>query len=151
MDYLSYYGVGPGGVDMNAQNHMRWSIGGWLGAQLGGSVWLVVAGLRSLYFDTTAGSKVLVLFVIANLVGLALWDKRNQISFYKAIQYLLPVLGVLSLAAVFVLDKARIYEEIQLGGRVSATTTYWLIFGTIVALMAMFYFMFGRKSKDIEP
>ena len=129
---------------MSEQNQMQWSIGAWLGTQLGGSVWMLVAGVLSLSFDAMAGSKVLAIFALANLIGWGLWRKRGQLSFHQTIQYLLLILGVSSLVTVLVLDKAGIYEAIQIGGRVSATGTYWMIAGTILALSAMFYFRFRR-------
>lgn len=124
---------------------MQWNLYGWLGGQLGGSAWMLVAGLLSFSADSMAAVTVIVLFALANLVGVILWRRRDQLSPYAAIQILLPVIGVLSLAAVFVLDRAGIYETIQIGGSISAQATYAIIAVVVAALMLMFYFQFGRK------
>lgn len=124
---------------------MQWNLYGWLGGQLGGSAWMLVAGLLSFSADSMAAVTVIVLFALANLVGVILWRRRDRLSPYAAIQILLPVIGVLSLAAVFVLDRAGIYETIQIGGSISAQATYAIIAVVVAALMLMFYFQFGRK------
>ncbi len=51
------------------------------------------------------------------------------------------------MAAVFVLDRAGIYETIQVGGTISAHVTYIAIVVVVAALMLMFFFRFGRKSE----
>ena len=126
---------------------MQWNLGGWLGGQLGGSVWMLVAGLLSLSEDPIAAATVIVLFVLANFIGTMLWRRRDRLSPYAAIQLLLPVLGVSGLAAVFVLDRAEVYETIQIGGTISARATYATIVLVVAALMLIFYFRFGRKSE----
>ena len=132
---------------MQETNQMQWNLGGWLGGQLGGSVWMLVAGLLSFSTDPTAAMTVIVLFALANLVGVILWRRRDGLSPYAGIQILLPVLGVFGLVAVFVLDRAGIYESIQVGGTISAHVTYIVIVVVVTALMLMFYFRFGRKSE----
>ena len=124
---------------------MQWNLYGWLGGQLGGSAWMLVAGLLSFSADRTSAVTVIVFFALANLVGVILWRRRNRLSPYAAIQILLPVIGVLSLAAVYVLERAGIYETIQVGGTVSAKATYVVIAVVVAALMLMFYMQFGRK------
>lgn len=126
---------------------MQWNLGGWLGGQLGGSVWMLVAGLLSLSEDPIAAATVIVFFVLVNFIGTMLWRRRERLSPYAAIQLLLPVLGVSGLAAVFVLDRAGVYEKIQIGGTISARATYATIVLVVAALMLFFYFRFGRKSE----
>ena len=124
---------------------MQWNIYGWLGGQLGGSVWMLVAGLLAYSSDPMAAATVFVFFAVANLVGVILWRRKDSLSPYAGIQILVPVLGALGLAAVYVLDRAGIYEAIQIGGAVSARGTYIIIALVVAALMLMFYFQFGRK------
>ena len=59
---------------------MQWNLGGWLGGQLGGSVWMLVAGLLSLSEDPIAAATVIVLFVLANFIGTMLWCRRDRLS-----------------------------------------------------------------------
>jgi len=132
---------------MAESNQMQWNLGGWLGGQLGGSVWMLVAGLLSFSENPTAATTVIVLFVLANFIGTMLWRRRERLSPYAAIQMLLPVLGVFGLVAVFVLNRAGVYETIQIGGTISARVTYAAIVLIVAALMLIFYFRFGRRSE----
>ncbi len=131
---------------MTDSNQMRWNPGGWFGAQLGSTVWILVAGILSLWVDVTTAMAVIALFVLANVIGMAIWRRREKLSAYAGIQILLPIVGVVGLAAVYVLERSGIFESIQVGGTVSARSTYGLIILVVAALMLMFYFQFGRKG-----
>ena len=130
---------------MTESNQMRWNIGGWLGAQVGGTAWILVAGILSLWIDVNTAMIVIGLFVIANVVGMLIWRRRDKMSAYAGIQILLPIVGAAGLATVYMLERSNIYEAIQVGGTVSARSTYVIIILVVAALMLMFYFQFGRK------
>ncbi len=130
---------------MSESMQMQWSLGGWLGAQLGGTAWILVAGILSLWVDVTTAMAVIALFVFANVIGMAIWRRRETLSAYAGIQIVLPIVGIVGLAAVYLLDRAGIFESIQVGGTVSARTTYGIIILVVPALMLIFYFQFGRK------
>ncbi len=130
---------------MPESNPMRWNLGGWLGAQVGGTVWVLVAGILSLWLDVPTGVAVIALFVFANVIGMAIWWRREKLSAYAGIQILLPIVGLVGLAAVYALERSGIYESIQVGGTVSARSTYGIIILVVPALMLIFYFKFGRK------
>jgi hypothetical protein len=130
---------------MTESNQMRWNIGGWLGAQVGGTVWILVAGILSLWIDVNTAVVVIGLFVLANVVGMLIWKRRDKMSAYAGIQTLLPIVGAAGLATVYMLERSNIYEAIQIGGTVSARSTYGIIVLVVAALMLMFYFQFGRK------
>ncbi len=130
---------------MTESNQMRWNIGGWLGAQVGGTVWILVAGILSLWIDVNTAMIVIGLFVISNVVGMLIWRRRDKMSAYAGIQILLPIVGAAGLATVYMLDRSNIYEAIQVGGTVSARSTYGIIILVVAMLMLTFYFQFGRK------
>jgi hypothetical protein len=130
---------------MTESNQMRWNIGGWLGAQVGGTVWILVAGILSLWIDVNTAVVVIGLFVLANVVGMLIWKRRDKMSAYAGIQILLLIVGAAGLATVYMLERSNIYEAIQVGGTVSARSTYGIIVLVVAALMLMFYFQFGRK------
>ncbi len=130
---------------MTESNQMRWNIGGWLGAQLGGTIWILVAGILSLWADINTAIVVIALFIGANVIGMAIWRRRDRLSAYAGVQILLPIVGVISMAAVYVLARSNTYESIQVGGTVSARSTYGIIILVVATLMLMFYFQFGRK------
>ena len=130
---------------MTESNRFQWNLGGWLGAQLGGTLWILVAGILSLWFNVNAAIVVITLFVLANVLGMAIWKRRDKLSAHAGIQILLPIVGVISLVAVYVLERSTIYASIQVGGTVSARSTYGIIILVVAALMLMFYLRFGRK------
>lgn len=130
---------------MTESNQMQWNIGGWLGAQLGGTIWILVAGILSLWVDVTTAIIIIALFVLANVIGMAIWRRRDRLSAYAGVQILLPIVGAVGLATVYVLESTNIYESIQVGGTVSARSTYGIIVLVIAVLMLVFYFQFGRK------
>ena len=130
---------------MTESNQMRWHIGGWLGAQAGGTVWILVAGILSLWIDVNTAMIVIGLFVIANVVGMLIWRRRDKMSAYAGIQTLIPIVGAAGLATVYMLERSNIYEAIQVGGTVSARSTYGIIILVVAVLTLTFYFQFGRK------
>lgn len=130
---------------------MTWNLGGWLGGQLGGSAWMLVAGLLTIPKDALAAVIVIALFAAVNIVGFFLWSRRESLSPYAGIQILLPILGAVGLIAVYVLENAGVYESIQSGGRVSATNSYGILVIVVAALMLMFWFRFGRSSTRRSP
>ena len=130
---------------MSESNQMRWNLAGWLGAQVGGTAWVLVAGILSLWPDVTTGVAIIALFVLANVIGMAIWRRREKLSAYAGIQILLPIVGVVGLTAVYALERSGIYKSIQVGGAVSARSTYGIIILVVPALMLMFYLQFGRK------
>ena len=124
---------------MNESGQMRWNLGGWLGGQVGGSCWMLVAGLLAISADLTAAIEVVGLFAFANLAGWLIWRRRESLSPYKGLQILIPVLGATGIAAVYVLDRAGIFESIQAGSSVSAWETYAILGGVVAVLMLMFW------------
>ena len=130
---------------MSESNQIRWNLGGWPGAQLGGTLWILVAGILSLWVDVTTAVAVIGMFVVANMIGMGIWRRREKLSAYAGIQILLPLIGAVGLAAVYALERSGIYESIQVGGTVSARSTYGIIILVVPALMLMFYFQYGTK------
>ena len=73
------------------------------------------------------------------LRGWLIWRRRESLSPYKGLQILIPVLGATGIAAVYVLDRAGIFESIQAGSSVSAWETYAILGGVVAVLMLMFW------------
>lgn len=115
-----------------------WNAGGWFGSQLGGTCWMLVAGILAFRLDAEVGVIVLVLFAAANIAGLILWSRRLSLSAYIALQIMLVIAGATSIAATYVLDSAGLFEAIQSGGSVSATFMYLAIIGVVLSLLVSF-------------
>lgn len=127
-----------------ANRSMQWNLGGWLGGQLGGSCWMLVAGLLALRADPSSALVVLGLFALANVAGMLIWMRRDSIAPLTGLMILLPILGIAGMLAVHVLDRAGIFESIQVGGSVSASQMYLVLIGVVAGLMLMFWLQFGR-------
>ncbi|KAA3628962.1 MAG: hypothetical protein DWQ09_06240 [Proteobacteria bacterium] len=56
---------------------MHWNAGGWFGAQIGATVWMLVAAVLTAIRDPSTGVVVLLLFVVPNVIGLMLWLSRK--------------------------------------------------------------------------
>lgn len=127
---------------------LEWNLGGWLGSQLGGTLWILIAAVLSAIRDLETGALVLVMFLIPNTIGTILWLRRDRLSCYVAIQMLLALVGVFSLLAVYILDSSNQWLAIQSGGSVSAMSTYGLIILLFPLIFLLFYFRFGRHSNE---
>ena len=129
---------------------MQWNLGGWLGTQFGGSLWMLIAGLLALPKEAVSGSIVLVLFAAVNLLGALLWKRRAKRAPHAALQILLVGLGASGAAAIFTLDRAGVWESIQIGGRVSAVASYFVLAAVILGLLLAFHLRFGRSTEGTE-
>jgi hypothetical protein len=129
---------------------MQWSLGGWLGCQLGGSLWMLIAGLLALPRTALAGAIVLGLFAGVNLLGGMLWRRREKLSPHPALQVLLVVLGASGAAAIYALDRAGTWESIQIGAHVAAGPSYLVLAAVILVLMLAFYLRFGRSTQSAQ-
>lgn len=123
---------------MNESVRLSWNRRSWLGGQVGGSCWMLVAGLLSIPANLDAAIAVLGLFALANFLGWLVWRRRESLSPYKGLQMLIPILGATGIAAVYVLDSVGIYESIQVGASVTASETVAILIGVVVVLMIMF-------------
>ncbi len=133
---------------MNESVRLSWNRGGWLGGQVGGSCWMLVAGLLSIPANLDAAIAVLGLFALANFLGWLVWRRRESLSPYKGLQMLIPILGATGIAAVYVLDSAGIYESIQVGASVTASETIAVLIGVVVVLMIMFWWQDRQHKKQ---
>lgn len=122
---------------------MNWNVGGWFGGQLGGTVWMLVAGILTAIRDFPIGMFVVLLFAIPNVIGIVLWLSR-KLSCYASTQLLIGVSGVCGLVTVYALENANVWIQIQTGGQVSAQSSYWIIGLVYGGLILMFYVRYGR-------
>jgi hypothetical protein len=92
---------------MQGDGRFQWSTGGWFGGQLGGTSWLLV-GAAVLSGPAPEVALVwLVCFTVANVIGYALWARRDRLRPYPAIQSLMAVCGVCGVVAILSLHGLR--------------------------------------------
>ena len=127
---------------------LKWKAGGWFGAQIGGTCWIAIcAALLSVHSIGLAGT-VFAIFVVTNVVGLLIWRGRNRITAYKGMQALLLMIGVASLASVYVIDRSDFWHVVGgFGGAVAVWQMYVLIPVMVAALLWLFWSLnkAGRK------
>lgn len=124
---------------------MSWNRGGWFGSQIGGTVWMLAAGILAAIRDPQTGMIVITLFSIPNIIGTALWVTR-ELSCYASTQIVIGASGVCGLAAVYFLERANTWMQIQSGSQIAAQSSYWTIGLVFGGLMLVFYFRFGRND-----
>ncbi|MBW2313756.1 MAG: hypothetical protein JRH10_06160 [Deltaproteobacteria bacterium] len=78
----------------------QWSTGGWFGAQLGATLWLLLLGGLMLGQGRSSGGVVLALGLLVNGLGVYLWSARGTREPYPAIQLFLGACSVVALASV---------------------------------------------------
>ena len=128
---------------------MEWNKAGWFGGQLGGTGWLLIAGMLTAIRDLPTGMLVVGLFVISNVVGFVLW-KARRMSCYASTQLFIGVSGICGLLAIYLLENANVWTEIQTGAQVSAYSAYWILSLVVGGLMLMFHLRFGRGDQGPE-
>lgn len=116
----------------------QWNAGGWFGAQVGSTVWLLVFAAILLAQDRLDGALPLLLaFTGANGVGLWLWSRRATLAPYTAIQILVATMGVATLAALLGLRWTGALSEAEHAFADGPQRLYWTLL-LYPALMAMF-------------
>jgi hypothetical protein len=112
---------------MTARAELGWSAEGWFGAQVGSTLWLLIAAAVLLPQSAVVGLGVLLLWIAANGAGLALWRRRAALPPPRAYRLLVLVVAGSALAALALIHQSGHWEAVQIGGRVSPGATYALL------------------------
>jgi hypothetical protein len=118
----------------------RSELWGWFGGQVGSTIWLICVACR-LGLNTAPKIFWLLLacFVVPNLIGLALWFRRQRIGRWLALRLLLVVIAVCDLAGMILLrDRPEFSDEIS--------PRTFVVFG--VVMIAIFVIFQRRASHD---
>ncbi len=126
----------------------QWSTGGWFGAQVGSTCWLLVAAIALLGQTPLLAALLLGCFVLANLVGTIIWMNRGKVDPYRAIQVLLLVIFAFTTIAMVSADWLGFLGE--LNQRVKNPRLLYLVLLMFPALMTMFHFQNRMKSRETE-
>ena len=125
----------------------QWNTGGWFGAQIGSTLWLLLLGMILLNKNVIIGSIILLFFILPNMMGWIIWNERHRIEPYPAIQALLGMIGFSSLFAVIILDLSGYITKLEPGMRDSPKQAYWYLLIFPVLIIA-FHFL---NSKEKNP
>lgn len=116
----------------------EWNKGGWFGAQLGGTCWLLIMAAFIAVEDPLAGGVIFLCFVAPNLYGLSLWRRRAELRPYPSIQKLLVAEGFCALGAVACVHLRDAMQHLPEQSRVPI----WAMYGALLifpALLATFH------------
>lgn len=105
-----------------------WNAAGWFGGLLGCTAWLLALSVSLFAEDLAAGALALAGFAVGNLWGIVLWRRRDRLSAYSGLQWLLGGLLVVFAAVVWTTNARA----------TSMFLPYWVI-AVPLPLMVMFW------------
>ena len=127
----------------------QWNAGGWFGAQLGSTCWLLLLSLLLIPKSLPLAAAILAYGLVPNIVGTLIWRRRASLAPYPAIQCLIGLIGVCTLAAFVTLDLAGQLGELQQHGSSApqGRGIYWLML-MFPGMMMAFHHMerAGRRA-----
>ena len=126
----------------------QWNAGGWFGSQLGGTAWMLVAGLMFIPQSLVSAGVLMACFAIANAVACRMWLRRDRLAPYPSIQWLIVVMGVVAAIAFVTVDRSGPLMYLDLEPSPFPKTLYWYLL-IFPAMMLMFHFIEreGRKRR----
>ena len=127
----------------------QWSTGGWFGAQVGSTCWMLACGLWLLVeARPLAGALLLGCFAAANALGTYLWAKRDRLDPYKAIQSLIGLIFCLTTAALGPMSYCGLLG--RLDERLENPKSLFLILLLFPAMMIWFHFLNGPRTSSTQ-
>ena len=83
----------------------HWNAGAWFGAQVGSTLWLFILGaVLSIRGASSTGTAVVALAVAVNGIGLILWEHRDRMRAFPAIEALVAAVGCAGFVAFVLID-----------------------------------------------
>jgi len=125
----------------------QWNTGAWFGGQVGSTCWLFILGIITLTKNTNYGLLILLCFLLPNLLGTAIWRRRDRIAPYPAIQLLMLLIGGFALLAFMLLDVSGLIPVLDPTYTDSPRKLYWFLL-IFPALMALFFVIERGNKKD---
>lgn len=116
----------------------QWNAGGWFGGQIGGTIWMLLAGSLVLYQGSWLGAVILLFFLLPNVIGSLMWYRRDHISPYPAVQALMAVVGLFSLLTLAAFDVSGRFPGPGPHSQGSPRSLYWIMV-IFPATMIMFH------------
>jgi len=127
----------------------QWNTGGWFGAQIGSTLWLLLLGMILLNKNVIIGSIILLFFILPNMMGWIIWNERHRIEPYPAIQALLGMIGFSSLFAVIILDLSGYITKLEPGMRDSPKQAYGYLL--IFPVLMIAFHLLNSKKRIPDP
>ncbi len=115
-----------------------WNAGGWFGAQLGSTLWMLILGAAVLRRDATGGLICLGGWAALNAWGAILWSRRGRLAAHAGFQLFLGAASLVFAAVVLALRARGLSQHPFAGGAVSTYLPLWVL-GLAPCLMLFFY------------
>lgn len=130
---------------MPGNGSIQWNAGGWFGAQIGYSVWILpMVFLLAKGEEALAAGLGLLSFSGINILGLWLWSRRHRIRPYPACNSLLTVAGLSAAGFLIYLDFSGAYQAIE-KRYFAFPPQYYLVLLIYPFLLLQFYYL-NRKG-----
>jgi tryptophan-rich sensory protein len=101
------------------QSHFQWNAGGWFGAFLGSTTFMLVGGLMFACRSTAMATVWLVCYATAVTCGILLWTRRKSFRPFQTLQCLLLVVGMAATIAIL----SAFFNGVDLSEGLNATPT----------------------------
>ena len=127
-----------------------WNAGGWFGSQIGATAYVTLIGLIVLFDEPRTGLWLFLCGAIPNMIGYALWRRRDRLRPYPAIQLLLMTVFVFTavfMTLIFTIISEPLYEKYFHGIRFY----HLAILGIFPAMMASFHRLEMLNRKAHQP
>ena len=95
------------------RGRFQWNTGGWFGAQLGSTAWLLVTAPTLFPERVEAGLVAVLCFLVPNVFGLLLYLGRSRLAPYPALQWLLLLTGLATITFVVYLNQSGLIEAVD--------------------------------------
>ena len=82
-------------------------------------------------------------------VGVALWSRRSRMAMVSAVQFLLATFWVCSIAAIFVIDGAGLWETLRIGGGTNMPASWAYVILTVLVLAVGVTCEFRRRKQPV--
>lgn len=125
-------------VESNGKSAFAWNAGGWFGAQIGSTLWLLILGAVLLPGDSLTAWACLSGFLALNGWGWHLWHRRQHLGAHAALQRFLAAATAVIAGVVALVNARGLSEPPAPGALVSTQLPYWVV-GVAPALMLVFY------------
>ncbi len=130
---------------------LQWNLGGWIGAQLGSTVWLAICGCVTMTYNLGVGLGIVGCFLAANAIGFLLWRSRARLAPHLGVQ-LLCLAGLCAAGVTFaLLYRIGLAQEIMDIAGGTGSLPLWAYLAPYPGMMLILAVVDRRGREEREP
>ena len=137
-------------VPCQGNGRFQWSTGGWFGAQIGATAYLVLLGILLTFQAPPAGILLLVCGLLPNIIGTLLWMRRDRLAPYPALQLLVATVFVFTALGLGGMVLCNAPFGVPTRYSVEARQAVWLIL-IYPGMMLMFHLQERSAARTNGP